>query len=343
MVLEKSVFALNAIKLEVTHRCQLKCIHCSSNANPCNSPVMQFKLATDILEQAIAMGVKEVCFSGGEPLLWEGIADAISLCTSAGVYTQVYTSGNLDGVEVSMELLREKNTSKLIFSIYGGKGEYHDKITEVRGSFDKTMGAVDQAIAAGLDVEFHFVPLSTNYKELGDVIRLARNKGVEQVSILRFVPQGRGENHPGLALNHRQNLELKKIVERNRSEAKIRAGSPYNFLMINDSPSCSAGIDRLSILPDSTIYPCDAFKQVKAERIVGTDEFSRLDRWSVRECWEKSPYLRTIREYLKSPFEQPCCACEYLGMCLSGCLAQKYIANGSLKKVPDPMCLRRML
>jgi radical SAM protein with 4Fe4S-binding SPASM domain len=168
---------------------------------------------------------------------------------------------------------------------------------------------------------------------------LAHNKGVSQVSILRFVPQGRGESCSALALDRGQNLELKKIVEQNRIEAKIRAGSPYNFLMINDSPSCRAGTDRLTILPDSTIYPCDAFKQVKAEKIVGTDEFSRLDRWSLRECWEKSPYLRAIREYLKSPFEQPCCACEYLGRCLSGCIAQKYIANGNLKKAPDPMCL----
>lgn len=340
MKLEKSVFALNAIKLEVTHRCQLRCIHCSSNADPCNRLLMPFKLAIDILEQAIAMGVKEVCFSGGEPLLWMGIEDAISFCTSAGIDTQVYTSGNIDGAEVNMESLREKKTSRLIFSVYGGKEECHDKITGVRGSFGKTMEAVDGAIAAGLDVEFHFVPLSTNYRELGDVILLARDKMVKQVSILRFVPQGRGESYIGLALTRRQNLELKKIVERNRSDVKVRAGSPYNFLMLNDSPACCAGIDRLTILPDSTIYPCDAFKQVKVKKIVGTDEFSRLDKWSLRECWEKSPYLRAIREYIKGPVEQPCYDCEYLGRCLSGCVAQKYIANSSLKKVPDPMCLR---
>jgi len=339
MNLGESSFVLKSIKLEVTHRCLLNCIHCSSNANSSDAPVMSFELARDILEQAIKMGVEEVSLSGGEPLLWPEIGQAISLCASAGVRTEVYTSGNIDRVGTAMELLKESGASKVIFSVYAANEDCHDKITKVRGSFQRTMSALDEAIRFKVDVEFHFVPLSINYEQLGDVISLARNKCVKQVSILRFVPQGRGKSCNARALDRGQNLELRLMVERGREQTKIRAGSPYNFLMVNESPKCCAGIDRLTILPDSTIYPCDAFKQVKAHEIVGTDRFSRLDKWPLDECWEKSRYLQAIRDYLRSPFDKPCSDCKYLHKCLSGCLAQKYIANGTLKKAADPMCL----
>ncbi len=87
------------------------------------------------------------------------------------------------------------------------------------------------------------------------------------------------------------------------------------------------------------MYPCDAFKQIEARDLVGTDEFSRVDRWSLKECWEKSSYLAAVRTYLTSPFAPPCETCTLLENCLSGCLAQKVLTQGSMKKAVDPMCL----
>lgn len=42
---------------------------------------------------------------------------------------------------------------------------------------------------------------------------------------------------------------------------------------------------------------------------------------------------------LTSDFEDPCASCNLLEKCVSGCLAQKTIAHGSLAKKPDPDCL----
>ena len=81
------------------------------------------------------------------------------------------------------------------------------------------------------------------------------------------------------------------------------------------------------------------FKRVDGKDVVGTDEFSSLDKWTLRECWEMSPYLNAIRKYINSPFEAPCSSCKNLPQCFSGCTAQKYIKHRRLKKVPDPLCL----
>ena len=182
--------------------------------------------------------------------------------------------------------------------------------------------------------------MTNNYQDLEAIAHLANKCGVSRISILRFVPQGRGVLIRHRALNRIQNIQLKRNIERLRSKGfDIRTGSPYNFLMLNDQPKCSSAIDRLIIGPDLRIFPCDAFKQIKAEEVVGTLKFSQIKGVGLEECWESSPFLERVREYLTTDFAEPCASCDALEKCLSGCLAQKVIANGNFEKRPDPMCL----
>lgn len=330
-------YNLREIKFELTYRCPLNCIHCSSEADM-SACEMSYDAAVSILNQAIEMNVHEISFSGGEPLLWSKFSEIASLASSAGIYTQVYSSGNVDDLAIFDEIRDSIKT--VIFSIYSSHQEFHDQITEVGGSFEKTISAIKKARQAGLNVEFHFVPLKINYDHLPGVIDCAQAIGVSKISILRFVPQGRGKEISKLALNTEENLNLKEMIEIGRGEVQLRTGSPYNFLMVNQKPKCNAGIDRLTVTPDLHIYPCDAFKQVMAKEIVGSDEYSRLDKWSLRDCWNMSPYLDVIRKLHLSPFESPCNNCTHIKGCLSGCMAQKYLARGRLEKGSDPMCIK---
>ena len=163
---------------------------------------------------------------------------------------------------------------------------------------------------------------------------------MSSISVLRFVPQGRGQLLKKRVLSKLQNLELKRIIERLRKKGfEIRTGSPYNFLMLNDQPKCSSGIDRLIIGPDLRIFPCDAFKQIRAEEVVGTLTDSSVNDSSLQNCWENSPFLKAVRDYLTTPFFKKCSSCKALEKCLSGCLAQKVLINSDFRKQPDPDCL----
>lgn len=339
MEFHKPPFRLKEIKVEVTQRCNLQCIHCSSEGTSSHPIAMRFDKAVAILKEAADMGVTEVAFSGGEPLLWPQLDAAISKASASGMEVLVYTSGNVDDPRPAMAMLAENRTRRVIFSVFGTEDKVHDSITRVDGSLEKTLAAVDEAIRAGLEVEFHFVPMRINYKQLPGVIVLGQEKGAKCVSVLRFVPHGRGRSRSELALTHEQNLHLKLMIEDGRKRMEVRTGSPYNFLLVNETPRCFAAVNRLTISPDLRIYPCDGFKNICAERIAGTDEFSQLDRWTLAECWQNSPYLKRVREYLTTPFGEPCAGCRLLESCVSGCLAQKVIVHGHLAKSPDPMCL----
>ncbi|MBI5384666.1 MAG: radical SAM protein [Verrucomicrobia bacterium] len=334
-------FRLREFKIEVTHRCELNCVHCSSDARPSNTLEMQREDCLRILAQAVQMGAKEVAFSGGEPLLWTHLAESVEVASKGGLKVTVYTAGVVDDFKAKARTLFKRGAERFIFSIFGGNATSHERITRVFSSFERTCDAVKAAKQVGAATELHFVPLSTNYRELRDVAELGKQLDADQVSVLRLVPQGRATLIQGRALTRVQNLEMRRqIVELRKAGFKIRTGSPYNFLMLNESPACCAGIDRLILGPDLRVYPCDAFKQVRAEQVVGTLNFSCLRNTSLQECWEKSPFLEAIRTYLTTPFPDGCDDCQNLEKCLSGCLAQKVIASGNLNKRSDPECLK---
>ena len=288
------------------------------------------------------MGVETVAFSGGEPLIWAPIDRSLATASEAGLQVSVYPCGNFPARQRVMRSLKTCGLHKVVFSLFGASDVVHERITRIRGSFGVTIVAISEARDAGLACEIHFVPLVDNYQELAGVAEIAMQNGAERISVLRFVPQGRGHLIKKHGLSRLQNLQLKRAIEELRRDGvEVRTGSPYNFLLLNDQPECSSSIDRLIIGPGLRIYPCDAFKQIEAEELVGTSEYSCLAHGSLQKCWEKSPYLMAVREYLTTPFGKPCNTCDVLEECLSGCLAQKVLAYGDLEKRPDPMCLRR--
>jgi radical SAM protein with 4Fe4S-binding SPASM domain len=336
----KRPFTLKELKIEVTYRCDLNCVHCSSDARPSNALEMSREDCIRILQEAAEMGAREVAFSGGEPLIWPHIVDAVQAAASNRFATGIYTSGNTDDFEDQAVRLRRLGASRFIFSLFGATTSTHERITRKAGSFARTIKAMLLARKAQLETEVHFVPMSNNYRELKDIALLARDHGASTVSVLRLVPQGRAVLLSGRVLNKVQNLELRRQIRALRAGGQtIRTGSPYNFLMLSNHPKCSAAVDRLIVGPDLRIYPCDAFKKVRAEELTGTLDWSSLQTQSLRGCWDKSPFLEAIRTYLTTPFAEPCESCGILGKCLSGCLAQKVIANGNLEKRPDPDCL----
>ena len=335
--------ALNEIKIEVTYNCPLSCVHCSSDANPEHQLSMSIEKCIEIINDALSIGVKEITFSGGEPLVWNGIKDAIIYSKKVGLRCGIYTSGNCVNLEELLGELGIAGVDKLIFSIHSDNEKEHNRVTRKADSFKNTLKAI--AIARSLETitEIHFVALASNYKRLTNVVELAQANGVKRVSVLRFVPQGRGLLISDKdTMNKAQNLELKNIITELRGRGfDIRTGSPFNVLFLNENPKCMAAQDRLIVAPDLNIYPCDAFKQISCETIVAGDEYSKLEKYSVEECWEKSRYFELVRNAILAAPTEPCQSCKSYQMCLAGCLAQKYLYYSSLCKNPDPACLMR--
>lgn len=335
-------FNLRELKIEVTYRCDLNCVHCSSDGRPSNTLEMACDDCVRILDAAAKMGAKNLAFSGGEPLLWPHIFEVVDAAVRSHLSVTIYTSGNVENFQQHTARLLGIGVTRFVFSIFGGTQITHERITRKAGSFERTKASIRNAVTLGLRAELHFVPMSSNWRELPNVTMLARELGATRISVLRLVPQGRAALIRDRVLKRVQNLELRRQIQALRTEYGaefVRTGSPYNFLMLNDTPVCWAATDRLIVAPDLRLYPCDAFKRVGASELVQTDDKSCLASASLPDCWRDSPYLEAIRTYLTTDFGVPCNVCKFLERCASGCLAQKAIAYGTLEKRPDPDCI----
>lgn len=332
-------YSLKEMKIEVTKKCPLACVHCSSDSNEQQTTEISLEKCLIIISQAVNMGVKELSISGGEPLIWNGIACAVKFAHVNGVKVNIYTSGHINDVDAIFKQLSEAGLDKAIFSLYSDKREEHNRVTRKRNSFDKTFAAIEAAQKNGISTEVHFVALKKSYYRLEGIVRLTASKGVKRVSVLRFVPQGRGTVLD--VLSKEENAELASTIKRLRNEGfAIRTGSPYNVLLLNENPKCMAAQDRLIISPDLKIYPCDAFKQISSMDIVNTRRYSSVDDNSLSDCWKESPYFNEIRKAILAPPEGQCKNCQLFSKCMSGCLAQKYIVTHSLTPQKDPACTK---
>src|SRR5882757_9363497 len=79
---------------ELTYRCPLKCPYCS---NPLKLRLDQKELDTAtwirVLAEASALGVIQVHFSGGEPLVRHDLAELVAEARRCNLYTHLITSG----------------------------------------------------------------------------------------------------------------------------------------------------------------------------------------------------------------------------------------------------------
>lgn len=329
---------LHEMKIEVTQKCPMNCIHCSSEANINKNRQLDENLVIRLVKDAKSLGVKEIIFSGGEPLEWAPLCKCIKLCkdldVKACVYTTCYQFTQDD--ELKKEFINS-GVDSIVVSLFGANQNEHEKVTRVYGSFERTIQGIKMLSQAGINVSVHFVAMKQNWRQLAGVVQIAEKLKVKKVSILRFVPHGRGEIVKDIQnLNKEELKELKREIIRLRKNPNvfIRVGSPFNILSLETDVDCEAGICRIIIGSDGIAYPCDAFKNV-----VPDGKHISIYDGSLKDIWEKSEYLNDIRQKLEQGLCSTCKTCINNLKCKGGCLAQKIIRFNGRYNIPDPDCI----
>ena len=114
----------------------------------------------------------------------------------------------------------------------------------------------------GIETDVHFIPMKPNYKEIPEILEMLEIVGINNISILNFVPQGRGlKNVDSLMLSDKELIEFMNILDkaRNLYNGHVRIGIP---LMGDSTHKCNAGLEKLDIKFDGTVLPCPAFKEL---------------------------------------------------------------------------------
>lgn len=165
---------------------------------------------------------------------------------------------------IEMQYLKHIGLDKIVFDFQGSERETYDYLM---GSdhFTLVESSMIRAVKAGIETDVHFVPMKYNYKELPDIIEILNIAGINNLSILNFVPQGRGKEHQEeLMLSTEEINEFKEIYESEKDifKGNIRLSVPLEEDSLH---KCTAGFDKLVIKYDGTVLPCAAFKEFDKE------------------------------------------------------------------------------
>lgn len=331
------------LKLEIISRCPLRCIHCSSESAPERDCAVDVLRVQKLADEFVSLGGSQIQLSGGEPLEHPDLLDILQVLRRKNVAVTLYTSGirSKNGL-ISLRSIEAHSLKpylrSAVFSLEAGSSNVHDVFTRVRGSFDRTVESLSVCQEAGIDVALHFVPTQLNYQSLPSLVELAERLEVKRISLLRFVPHGRGAGDPdSLSLTAAQLLELRQMVERlgRDSGVYLRLGSPFRILHAGSVPACTAGVDKMLVGPDGTAYPCDAFKGFPVDG-EGTNVYTD----GLEYVWKHSKLFDQVRSLTRT-LPASCGGCRYSDSCHGGCLAQRAFGQGKLDdRCCDPSCLR---
>ena len=129
---------LLTVCLELTYRCNEKCIHCYVDDRESGGGELSFSDYRTLLDDIRELGCMGVLLTGGEPTLHRDFFEIAFYAKRIGLMVDIYTNGLYvdDGM---MDRLISLRPNSISFSFYGGKAEDHDAVTGVPGSFENSL------------------------------------------------------------------------------------------------------------------------------------------------------------------------------------------------------------
>ena len=197
------------------------------------------------------------------------------------------------------ETLKKLGLDKIVFDWQAFEETTDNELMGRKGLNTYLMDSLIRASLTELNVDVHFIPMKPNYKQFSDIIECLEISKVQNISILNFVPQGRGrDNKEELMLSKEELKEFSEILKKEKENysGKIRIGIPLNGRI---SHLCTAGTEKLVIKYDGTIRPCPAFKELSVETLkkYGIELHSiyeDLEKVVVHSGKRKEPLCKTV-------------------------------------------------
>ena len=333
---------LKEVKIELTNRCSRNCKHCSSNAtsNIGNLKFLNFYDVVRIINEAKIIGTETIVFTGGEPLLYDRLSELVELTSKLGMNSTIYTFAyRTDKVLNKYRELIDLGLIKIVYSLADSLSDEEDiSIYNMIDFFDKVFENNNATLG------FHYTVSKDSFSKLEsvvtDTIEAFKNRSYfDRISLLRFVPHGKGTTT--MDLSKEELLAIKSLYINSNDKDKIRLGTPWNILGIENTP-CIIADEIMVIGFDGIAYPCDSIKYFTKLGISGN-----IKENSLAEMYN-SEYFSNIRKFNT---DNSCSFCEQYSICKSGCIGQKIIANYTenedkvltLKRCinsKDPKCMR---
>ncbi|MFH1067247.1 MAG: radical SAM protein [bacterium] len=335
--------------LEMTYQCNHRCLFCSV---PWENPKGDYKKSGELtieewkncIDRLVAHEVRGLAFSGGEPLLKQGLEEIIHYAHTKKIQTPAFdqqhnligsqekhfefsliTNGRL--VNSRWVELFKKYHFTMIVSL-PGINAFKDLTNG--GNHELALRAIRQLSDAGLDVVVSICVTKKNLPELFETISLGFIHGAKQLLLNRFLLGGRGINHPELCLSEEEVIQMLDTAEEVCQTAKTRGSVgtelpkcilKKDYTMLKVGTLCSGGVDFFAIDPSGRVRPCN-HSPVQLGSYQDIPSAIKSNYWQKFKCKDFLP--------------RECSGCAMSLQCDGGCREAAHIVHGHLNS-PDPL------
>ena len=295
---------------EITHRCNLRCVHCYCRQEAGDERARAAELSLEtirrIVDEAADAGVFSLTLTGGEPLLRTDFLDIYNHVKSRGILPILFTNGTLITPRIA-EHLAEYPPFYVDISIYGRMKETYESITGQPGSFERCLQGIEELVKRGIRVFLKTPAMIQNRDELHVLAQFAESLGTVFRYDLNLNPRLEhmddrfGPYDYGLPLQERVDLEF-------ANAEKVEAWSAFSR-QVESMPreqtayTCGAGLYGFFIDARGHMTMCVLSRHPSYDLAAGSFE----------EGWEL--LARTRQEISQDQASIECQTCEVRAFC----------------------------
>lgn len=320
---------------ELTYRCPLACPYCS---NPQDFAGQRFRdeLSTAewcrVLDEAKALGVLQLGWSGGEPTLRGDLEELVASARRLGLYQTLVTSGYRLAKE-RLAALRHAGLDHVQISIQAADPELSNEVAGVRSWHDK-LAACRATKDLGFPLTINVVLHRRNVLHVRELIVLAEEVGAERLELANTQYYGWALLNRASLLPGRAELDAAwETVQRERARLANRMRIVWVLPDYHDATPkpCMGGWGRsyLTVTPGGEVWPCHAAGGITTLR------FPNVREHALRWIWEESDAFQRFRGEGWMP--DPCRSCPRRTIDFGGCRCQAFAIAGDAA-VTDPVC-----
>lgn len=278
-----------AAMLELTSRCNLRCVHCYLGPQEVQQQARAAEMTTGevcgVIDQLADAGCLYLTITGGDPMMRRDFVDVYRHARERGLLVSVFCDGILVHERV-LDVFRELPPRRVEISLYGATAETYERVTRVTGSFAGAMRGIRQLMDHGIRVGLKTVLMTINQHELEAMEQFAARLGVPfrfDGAIFPCLPDA--STAPLAVRVSAEDLVRAEMADPQRRAAWVRAYRHAQREPATDRVyTCGAGQNTLYVDPAGNLSPC----------LMTTHHRVSLREKTLRQGWDED--LATVRE-----------------------------------------------
>jgi MoaA/NifB/PqqE/SkfB family radical SAM enzyme len=296
--------------IEVTTLCNIDCLHCFVRAGTLNPESLSLDLVKQIVAEGYRVGYRHLHITGGEPLLWKGLFEALDCAFDSG-YISVFlnTNGTFLTEDVTHALARYNGLS--ISVSLEGTPALHEYLRG-KHSYTRTLAGIGRAVDSGIHTSIFTTACKSLLPELSQFADSLYDRfpGVEDLTLIQLIPVMNGPS--GLSEELLEPEDLLQLVD--MASFLNLSGKRTRFLNNPLAYVASKLLKLLWVLPSEPLYSNGSMIVMANQDICLShstrESFGKYKFGMIQKVLASEAYRAAV-----APNASICPSCKYADLC----------------------------